>query len=133
MVSGPLAVAAARADGRLHITLPHFVEAEPFAFLLIHIYTGATSEAGSSFDAAGRSYTAIGVCLQPPSFDGAQFVCAVLQLADHFMLTHLKQWCESYLSDSSLLTVESIVDILTHADACNASQLFHVCVHQIGR
>merc|ERR1711865_30253 len=79
MVSGPLAVAAARADGRLHITLPHFVEAEPFAFLLIHIYTGATSEAGSSFDAAGQSYTAIGVCLQPPSFDGAQFVCAVLQ------------------------------------------------------
>jgi len=55
-----------------------------------------------------------------------------MQIADHYLLAHLKQWCEAYLARPELLTVESIVDILTHADGCNAPQLFHVCVHQIG-
>merc|ERR1712187_549762 len=84
--------------------------------------TGLTDEAAAM----------VGRALQPPSFDGAEFVCSVLQLAEYFMLPHLKQWCEAYLAQPDLLTVESIVDILTHADACNAPQLFKVCVHQIG-
>jgi len=123
MVSGPLAVAAAQPDGRLHIVLPPFVELAPWLFVLAYLYTGRTDETAE--DVAG-------VGLQPPSFPGAEFVCSVMQIADHYLLPHLKQWCEVYLSQPELLTVESIVDILTHADACNAPQLFHVCAHQIG-
>jgi len=90
--------------------------------MLVQIYTGGTDEAIST----------VGVPLEPPSFEAAQFVCSLMQLADHFMLEHLKQWCEVYLTRKELLSVESIVDLLTHADACNAPQLFHMCAHQIG-
>jgi len=121
MVSGPLAKSAAREDGRLHIMLPNFVEHGPFLFLLSYLYTGETD------DLANIS----GVPLMPPSFGSAELVCSVLQLADHFLLNHLKQWCEVYLSQPELLSVESVIDILTHADACNAARLFQVCAHQI--
>merc|ERR1711988_1125296 len=46
MLSGPLAEAAQRPDGRLHINLPAFVELAPFIFLLCYLYTGATEDAG---------------------------------------------------------------------------------------
>merc|ERR1711953_406348 len=88
MVSGPLSVSAQRPDGKLHISLPPFVEKEPFLFMLSHIYTGATDEAGQ----------VVGRTLRPPSFEMAQLVCSILQLADHYFLPHLKQWCEAYLS-----------------------------------
>merc|ERR1712183_503497 len=103
MLVGPLAEAAAQADGRMHVFLPDFVEPAPFLFVLTYIYTGALGT-----DVA----VACGIALEPPTFDAAQFVCAVLQLADHFMLAHLKQWCETYLGQPALLTVHSIVDLL---------------------
>eukprot|EP00928_Gymnodinium_smaydae_P048779 TRINITY_DN32653_c0_g1_i1.p1 TRINITY_DN32653_c0_g1~~TRINITY_DN32653_c0_g1_i1.p1 ORF type:complete len:1674 (-),score=170.81 TRINITY_DN32653_c0_g1_i1:255-4607(-) len=123
MVSGPMSISAQHPDGKLHISLPSFIEPDPFQFMLAHIYTGVTVEAGQ----------VLGKVLMPPNFESAQLICSVMQLADHFFLPHLKEWCESYLAQPELLTIESIVDILTHADGCNASQLFYVCVHQISK
>ena len=49
------------------------------------------------------------------------------------MLDHLKEFCEVYLSDSSVINLQNIVDLYFVAWKHNASQLKDVCVFQMTR
>ena len=54
-------------------------------------------------------------------------VIDLMQLADQFMLDHLKQVCESILQ--SAITTDTVEYILAHASATNCEQLAALCRH----
>lgn len=90
------------------VEIPTDVDHNAFLAFLRYLYTGEVCEPGF---------------LHPPSEESCAMVCSLLQLSDLYDVTHLKEWCEVYLSDRSIAGLYNICDLLTHAEACNARQM----------
>ena len=56
-----------------------------------------------------------------------QLACDLLRLADHFQLDELRQRCECFLSQQSVIGVLNVCGLLVHAHGCNAHQLMEMC------
>jgi hypothetical protein len=66
-----------------------------------------------------------------PSLAEVVSLCTLLRLSDLYDLEHLKQCCEVRLSQSADFMADNLCALSTHAYACNAKQLFALCVHHL--
>eukprot|EP01114_Cavostelium_apophysatum_P019852 TRINITY_DN6498_c0_g1_i1.p1 TRINITY_DN6498_c0_g1~~TRINITY_DN6498_c0_g1_i1.p1 ORF type:complete len:1581 (-),score=487.74 TRINITY_DN6498_c0_g1_i1:38-4732(-) len=99
---------------KLRIPLPEWTDYDSFLLLLRYLYSGIIEGTDE-------------IRLHPPSQMSSSVVCCLLRLADQYLLDYLKQWCEVYLSDQSMLHLQNICTLFQLADECNAKQLFAVC------
>ncbi|KAH3743722.1 Ubiquitin-associated/translation elongation factor EF1B [Pelomyxa schiedti] len=61
-------------------------------------------------------------------------VCGLLRLSDQFLMAHLKQWCEVYLSkccSKDSMTVSGVCELFSVAISCDADQLCKLCAFNI--
>eukprot|EP01127_Copromyxa_protea_P011662 TRINITY_DN2952_c0_g1_i2.p2 TRINITY_DN2952_c0_g1~~TRINITY_DN2952_c0_g1_i2.p2 ORF type:complete len:759 (-),score=86.00 TRINITY_DN2952_c0_g1_i2:44-2320(-) len=69
--------------------------------------------------------------LYPHTSESVMTVFGLLSLADKYILKHLKEWCEVYLSHEDVVNIHNIIDLFQMAHDFNAPQLKRMCVSQM--
>jgi len=86
----------------------------PFKHLLRYIYTGS-----------------IDSTVLQPNEQNFEIVLELLHLSDMFILPNLKQNLEVFLCNSKICKIGNILNLISHAESSNASQLFEKCQIEI--
>jgi len=74
-------------------------------FLLLFIYSG-------EIQTQYKEKNVVVANLYPHTQFSVNTICGLLRLSDRFLLEFLKQWCELYLSNSVVLTLYNVCDLL---------------------
>ena len=99
------------------ITVPEWFTYASLEIYLRYCYTGEIRK---------QSTNPLDAELHPGNANDVEIICSLLRIADYYLVDYVKQWCEVFLSDPSIVTVLNVCDLLTHADACSAGQLLAV-------
>lgn len=112
--------------------------AAAWLYLLSYSYTGKSPDEFSLAQwnrvvAQGEANgAALPFCnLYPPSTDSVTVVIALMQLADQYFYPFLKEWCEKYLDQPVVLTIQNVIDLFRIANAANAHQLANKCAKHL--
>ena len=106
------------------------------AALLGYLYRGEVSELGGAGQLSGGEWNdgggggidpAATTAAEAPTEQTVELACELLQLADHFLLPRLKEICEVYLAKDTVVDINNVCALLTHAVGCNAHQLVQIC------
>lgn len=72
-----------------------------------------------------------GIRLTPYSQESVAIVIGLLRLSDKYFVDYIKQWCEVYLSDSQVITIQNVCNLFHISVMCNAAQLKSICIYEI--